>query len=312
VLVVGTAVAAMPGGLAQVLSLAASEGKMSLGSFAPDPTTSTFWVVLLYGLFINLNNFGIDQSYVQRYHAASSDREAGRSVWLAAWLYLPISLLFFLIGTVLFAFYRVHPELLEPLTGTAGGVTADRVLPHFLVSELPPGVAGLVLAALLAAAMSSIDTSLNSSATVVLSDLYGVYVEPQPDERRSMAVLRLATLAVGAAGVGIALAMIGVASLLDAWWTLSGVFAGGLLGLFLLGFVSRRAKRPAAVLAVVSGVLVILWMTLSPRLGGELAFLRSPLHTNLVIVVGTLTIFVVGVCVSRWRGSGDDRGPYST
>lgn len=292
-LVVATVLSSVPGGLAEVLSRATGEGKTSLGSFAPDPTASTFWVVLLYGFFINLNNFGIDQSYVQRYHAAGSGGEAARSVWLAAWLYLPVSLLFFFIGTALFVFYRVHPGSL------GGSVAADGVFPHFLVHELPPGVAGLVLAALLAAAMSSVDTSLNSSATVVLSDLYRTYVDPCPSERRSMTVLRLGTVAVGAAGTGIALAMIGVASLLDAWWTLSGVFAGGLLGLFLLGFLSRRASSPAAAMAVVAGVLVILWMTLSPGLEGDLAPFRSPLHTNLVIVVGTLTIFLVGVALSR-------------
>ena len=103
---------------------------------------------------------------------------------------------------------------------------------------------------------------------------------------------------MGALGTGTALVMIGVGSLLDAWWTLSGIFAGGLLGLFLLGIVVRRAQRPDAVLATIVGVLVILWMTFADALP---ASLRSPFHTNMITVVGTLVIFLVGAGASRWR-----------
>ena len=102
----------MPQGPQQAFTVAAHYDKFSLGSFDWDFTTSTFWVVLLYGLFINLSNFGIDQSFVQRYHTARNDREANRSVWLGASLYLPVSLLFFLIGTASFSYYELHPELL--------------------------------------------------------------------------------------------------------------------------------------------------------------------------------------------------------
>ena len=166
--------------------------------------------------------------------------------------------------------------------------------------QLPPGLAGLIIAALLAAAMSSIDTSLNSSATVILSDLYRGWLQRAVNEREAMRVLYLGTVVMGVLGVGAALAMIGVRSLLDAWWTLSGIFAGGVLGLFLLGFISRRADRPAAVTAVVAGVLVIFWMTFSPQLPDE-SYLQSPFHANMIIVVGTLTIFLVGVLVTKWR-----------
>ena len=311
-LVLVVLIAGMPGdlieGAARVIEIGAANGKWSLGSLGPGVTTSTFWVVLLYGLFINLNNFGIDQSYVQRYHVARSERAAGASVWLAALLYVPVSALFFLIGTALYADLAVHPErwraLVDAVDGTDRAIPqiADRAFPHFIVEALPTGVSGLIVAALFAAAMSSIDTSLNSSATVIECDLYRTYLAPHANERAQMRVLRGATIAVGVLGTVTALAMIGVESLLDAWWMLSGIFAGGLLGLFLLGMIVRRAGRPAATCGVVAGVLVIGWMTLSPRLPESMAWLRSPLHANMVIVVGTLTIFAVGAAVAGAAG----------
>ena len=223
--------------------------------------------------------------------------------------------MFFLIGSGLFAYYEARPDLKEqlqhevvtqsdtlneePAELTKEGL-GDRVFPHFIARELPPGLAGLLIAALLAAAMSSIDTSLNSSATVILSDFYRGWLQRTVSEREAMRVLYAATVVMGVLGVGVALAMIGVKSLLDAWWTLSGIFAGGVLGLFLLGFISRRTDRPAAVTAVAAGVLVIFWMTFSPHLPDE-SYLRSPFHANMIIVVGTLTIFLVGVFVTSCR-----------
>ncbi len=299
--VVGALLVAMPGGASEILSVGAQSSKFSLGTFRPDLTISSFWVVLLYGLFINLTNFGIDQSYVQRYHAARSEADAKKSVWLAVCLYLPASLLFFFIGASLFAYYEVQPALLDPLRerlAIEGGALSDQVFPHYIVSSLPPGVGGLIIAAIVAAAMSSIDTSLNSSATVLVADVYRRYFRPQADDREEVRALYGTTLVMGALGTGTALAMIGVASLLDAWWTLSGIFAGGLLGLFLLGMIARRARRPHAALGVSLGVLVILWMTLAERLP---EMLRSPLHSNMITVVGTLTIFLVGATAARLR-----------
>ena len=282
----------MPEGPGQIFRIGTEADKLSLGSFRPDFTTSTFWVVMLYGLFINMNNFGIDQSFVQRYHTARSDAEASRSVLLGAWLYLPISLVFFLIGTALFAFYNTHPAeraVLEErvarsmltqanspiddgsVSAAANSLTAadigDKALPHFIVHELPTGMAGLLVAAIFAAAMSSIDTSLNSSATVILQDIYKRYFRPLATEKESMRALYAGTVAMGACGTGIALAMMGVKSVLDAWWTLSGVFAAGMLGLFLLGLFSRRTGSPAAATGVVIGVLVVLWISLSQAWG---------------------------------------------
>ncbi len=298
--VVGLLIVDAPGGFGGLVETANAAGKFSLGSFAFDFTTSTFWVVLIYGLFINFNNFGIDQSYVQRYHAADSDRAASRSVWLAAGLYLPVSAVFFFIGAGLFVALDGQAEV--------AGMAADRVFPHYISIRLPAGAAGLLIAALFASAMSSIDTSLNSSATVFLSDLYRTYLRPEPGsdgaEAEDLRVLRRATVAVGALGTAAALLMIGARSLLDVWWTWSGVFAGGLLGLFALDRLAPRAGRAAAQSGVAVGVLVIVWMTASPRLEGGLAMLRNPLHGYMTTVIGTLAIFGVGLLLSRRRRPG--------
>jgi SSS family solute:Na+ symporter len=164
-------------------------------------------------------------------------------------------------------------------------------------------VAGLLIAAIFAAAMSSIDTSLNSSATVILKDVYQRYVDPDVSERVSMTVLRTATIGVGLVGTSVAVALIGQKSILDAWWKLQGIFAGGMLGLFILGIVARRARGGVAMLSVILGVLVIAWMTFSPEIAELPSYLRNPLHANMTIVVGTLTIFLVGLLVSVVKDS---------
>lgn len=306
----------MPEGPGQAVTIAAGEGKLSLGSFAFDLTRSTFWVPLLFGLFENLRNFGIDQSYVQRYHTAPSVAQAKRSVWLGALLYVPVSALFFAIGSAAFAYYDTHPEMQRqlreevaargPETVDAAALTnadlADSALPHFIVNRLPIGATGLLVAAIFAAAMSSVDTSLNSAATVTYLDIYKRRVRPGCGEVEAMVVLYGATVLMGALGIGVAVALIGVQSVLDAWWTLSGVFAGGLLGLFLLGLLAERVSRPAAVCAVVVGVLVVLWMSLPSLLATSAvdgAWWVNPLHAHMTIVVGTLTVFLVGIGISR-------------
>lgn len=286
----------IPNGPTQVFSIAAEHGKFSLGSFGLSLAEPTFWVVLVYGTFINLQNFGIDQNYVQRYAAARSEADAKRSVWLGGLLYVPISALFLLIGTGLFSYYTAQPHLLP---GTIDPIAKpDAVFPHFISAALPAGISGLVIAAIFAAAQSTLSSSINGAATLTLCDLYKRYIRPRAAARESLLVLRLATLGFGLAGTAMAVLMIQVKNVLDAWWSLAGIFSGGMLGLFLLGMISR-AKNVVAAISVVIGVLVILWMSLSPKLSDEWAWLRSPFHSFLTIVLGTLTILLCGLLLSR-------------
>lgn len=303
----------LPEGPGQVFSIAAEHNKFSLGSFGGSLAEATFWVVLIYGLFINLQNFGVDQSYIQRYIASESEAEARRAVWLGGLLYVPISALFFFIGTALFAYYTVNPALLPESLNAAE--SPDMVFPHFIVTALPIGLKGLLIAAVFAAAMSTISTSLNSSATLFMTDFYKRYFRKSATEAQSMKALYAGTLIWGIGGTLIALAMIGVKHALDAWWQLASIFSGGMLGLFLLGYLSQRARNVPTAIAVILGVLVISWMTLSPQMTGSLEAFRSPFHGFLTIVVGTLTIFLAGLLFSSWSGRkgtpGDEGGPSS-
>jgi SSS family solute:Na+ symporter len=295
----------MPAGPGQIFQIAAEHEKFSLGRLSLDVMNpafwaeSTFWVVLVYGVFMNLQNFGIDQSYVQRYQTAKSDRDAARSVWGGALLYVPVSALFFFIGTALFAFYTARPELLPEAVRATG--KADAVFPHFIVTQLPVGVTGLVLAAVFAAAQSTLASSINCSATLLLRDGYQRYLRPAASERECLLVLKAASFGVGLLGTVAALAMLRVRSALDAWWQLAGIFSGGMLGLFLLGLISRRARNPEAVAGVILGLLIIVYMTFSPQLTGDWARFRSPFHSFLIVVMGTLAILVIGLLLSRFR-----------
>lgn len=284
----------MPNGLGEVFSIAAESDKFSFGSFELDFTKSTFWMILVYGLVINLQNFGIDQSYVQRYISAKNEKDAVKSTWLGSLLYVPVSFLFFLIGTALFSYYQALPELLPDHLKVAGN--ADKVFPYFIVSRLPTGVIGLLIASIFAAGMSTVSTSINSSATVFLSDHFKKYIHPNPSEKLSMRVLFISSFVMGGFSILVGLAFSGVTSALEAWWALSSIFSGGILGLFLLGFISQRTRSREAGIGVLIGVLVIGWMSLSPiflteGIWGEFS---NPLHTNMTIVMGTVTIFTVG------------------
>ena len=266
----------MPEGPAQTFSIAMEDGKFSLGSFGSSLSESTFWVCLIYGVFTNLQNYGIDQSYVQRYHTAKNEKEAKFSALFGGYLFIPVSAVFFMIGTGLYAFYKVHPGVLPD------GVGADYVFPFFIVNELPVGLTGLLIASIFAAGMSTIATSVTSSSTIILTDYYQRF-RKHAGNRERMLVLKLSSVGVGVAGILVAFAFMSVQSALDAWWALASIFSGGMLGLFLLGYISRKARNFDAVLGVVCGVIPVCWIVISPFV-----------HANLAIVFGTLLIFLVG------------------
>ncbi|MBG0858417.1 MAG: sodium:solute symporter [Bacteroidales bacterium] len=289
----------MPEGPGQLFRIAAADHKFSLGSFGPSLTESTFWVVLIYGLFINLQNYGIDQNYIQRYMTTSTDREAKASTVFGSLLYIPVSFVFFFIGTALYSYYTASPGLLPEELSIEGA--GDKVFPYYIATGLPSGITGLLIASIFAAGMSTVATSLNSTATIVLNDYYKRYFKKDAGEKSSMRVLYISSFFTGTLGILIALALVGVESALDAWWSLASIFSGGMLGLFLLGYFSKKAVKIDAVIGVIVGVLVIIWMSLTPLYfteGKSLAF-RSPFHSNLTIVFGTMTIFLVGFLMTK-------------
>jgi SSS family solute:Na+ symporter len=269
----------VPGGAPEVFAAGWQERKFSLGSLAPGLGESTFWVVLLYGLTINLQNFGSDQGYIQRYISARSERDAARSIWFVPFLYVPVAAIFFFVGTALYAWARATPGALP------AALSADQVLPYFIAHALPAGARGLVVASVLAAAM---DSNLTSMATLTLCDLYRRYLRPRATERESLWVLRLSVLGWGALATAVGIAMISAQTVLDRWWGLAGVFSGGVLGLVLLGMFSR-AGNTAAGIATAAGVGTILWASLW----------KTPFHPLMAAPLGTAAILLVGTLVGR-------------
>jgi SSS family solute:Na+ symporter len=277
----------IPGGFAQVMEVAAAERKFDLGGFQPDLLAQGFWVIFLFGLLENLRNFGIDQNYVQRILAARSDGEARRSLWIGGLLYIPVSALLFFIGTLLFVYYQS-----APVTGLPD--KPDQVFPFFMVNALPSGLTGILVAAILAAGMSTLDSSLNSSATVWSIDFYRRKIRPQANDARLLKITRFSTLVIGLIGTGASLAMTQVRTALDLWWQLSAIFGGGMLGLFLLGWLVPRASAKAALPATAAGITLIAWGTLGSQIAADAHWLHFPLHSMLVGLVGTAGILLIG------------------
>ncbi|MCA9051897.1 MAG: hypothetical protein KDA89_24330 [Planctomycetaceae bacterium] len=319
----------VPGGFAGVVHGAQTPemNKLSLGSMDLSFATSTFWTMLVFGFFINLQNFAADQTFVQRYFTARSEGEAVRSVWMGALAYLPISAVLFFIGTGLYVFYGTNGALPE-------GTPADRVLPHFIMNELPTGASGLLIAAILAAAMSTVDSSLNSSATLMLCDIRNRFFrsagdEPSKDasapgdnpyrsptelrqqDQGELRFLRLMTILIGIAGVGAALAMIGVQQMLDMWWQLSGILSGGTLGLMLLARFTRVRGPRAAAAGVMTGITTILIITLAHQTDPAVwltpvvtacAPVRNYFDPLMAIVAGTFMVTAVAWLASFLTG----------
>src|SRR5690606_10910053 len=137
----------------------------------------------------------------------------------------------------------------------------DKIMPHFMVNMIPAGLLGLVISAIMAAAMSTISSGMNASATVFTEDIYKRYIRRTASGSQALRVLVVATVVFGILGIVTGISMIGVKSILDIWWELSGIFAGGMLGLFLLVIMSINARNSDAIIDVIVGELAILRMT---------------------------------------------------
>ena len=281
----------MPEGPMQAFEICSAHNKFSLGSFDGSIVESTFWVCLIYGMFTNLNNFAIDQSYTQRYCAAPSLSEARKSAFWGSMLTLPVNIILFLIGSCLFAFYYVHAGALP------ADIKSDYVFPYFIIHELPVGLVGLLIASIFCAGMSTVATSVTSSGTIIMTDFYS-HFRPNASDASKVLVLRGASIGIGVFGILVALCFLLVDNALDAWWALSSVCSGGVLGMFLLAFLCPKAKKRHVVPGVVIGVASLILIALQTKLSDWMGI--SPfIHINLSIVVSTLLIFFIGFVLTR-------------
>lgn len=283
----------MPDGPGQAFEICLANNKFSLGAFNGSLVESTFWVCLVYGMFTNLNNFAIDQSYTQRYCAAPSLKEARKSAFLGSLLTLPVNIVLFMIGSLLFAYYSVYSEALPP------DIKSDYVFPYFIINVMPKGLVGLMIASIFCAGMSTIATSVTSSSTIILTDFYS-YMRPASSDRAKVRVLRAASFVSGALGIAVALCFLFVDNALDAWWALSSICSGGVLGMFLLAYLCPSAKNPEAVIGVITGVASLVLIAMQTKLTEWLSIPQF-VHINLGIVISTLIIFFLGFLLSSLR-----------
>ncbi len=238
------------GGLSEIVSVAMENDKIGLGPFDWDFVNLTFWVMAINGVFYGIQKYGTDQTIIQRYLTAKTDKKAIRASVMGILLSLPVWTAFMFIGTALFSFYEIYPTLLPE------GTRADEVFPYFIMNELPPGLVGLILAALIAAAISSLDSDLNCLAAVGVDDYYAKLWPNSPDHKRmlfSKAIVIIAGL--GAVLVATAYVKAGDAGVLATVFMLYAIFSGGIAGMFLLGLFVKRANKQGLYVGIVICVL---------------------------------------------------------
>ncbi len=271
----------VPGGFGGIVEAGSAAGKFHMVNWTGGMATTAIWVVLLGRFFEQFVPYTADQTVVQRYLTTKDERAAARGIWTNAVLTIPATILFFFLGTALWAFYRTNPERLNP----AGG--ANDILPWFVAQELPAGVAGVVIAGLFAASMSSLDSSMNSVATVLTTDFYRRW--RVASEEHYLRAARWLTLVLGALGTGSAMLMaaLGGTSMWDQYTKVIGLFGGGLAGLFIAGIFVRRASAAGALAGFgVSGAVLYF-----VRASGAVHFFLYPV---IAIASCVVTAYVVG------------------
>jgi len=279
-----------PQGPHAILSDAWSHHKMSLGSTALRLDQPTIFVLAIYGFFFYLQKYTADQTVVQRYLIAKTDRSALRGIALGASLCVPVWAAFMMIGSLLWSFYRVTGEKLP-----ASVQKADQVFPHFLVTHLQPGLGGLFIAALLGSAMAMLASDMNCLAVIGVEDFYRT-ARPQSTDKQRLRAGRAIVVLSGAAAASVALRLAhSQGTALSIYYTITAIVAGGLAGLFLLAFLFPRATRAGAIAGILANLVFTVWATLTLGHGGRYSF---PWHEYMIGAIGHIILLVVGIAFS--------------
>jgi SSS family transporter len=256
--VCGFALARLPGGLWTFYQINAQAGKFGILNFSLNPQELTsIWATLIGGGVMTLSTLATDQAYLQRYFTTKSAREGRRSILLDAIIAVPVSAILFVMGDLLFAFYHVRPERLRGLP------TIDALLPFFVVHELGGAFSGLVVASIFAASMAVMSAGLNSLSTVTAVDFYQRLSGRSRDDPGVVRVGRWGTLAWGAAATAGALFADRLGPVVNACNIIISYLGGPVLGIFLLGILTKRATAAGAFwggilgFAIVSAVAVL-------------------------------------------------------
>lgn len=289
----GFLVRQVPGGLEGVLAAGRAAGKLRVLDLRPTLTVPyTLWAGLIGGLFLSTATHGADQLMVQRYLAARSQRQATLALLASGVVVFAQFGLFLFIGVSLFALYRGTPQ--ERMRPDAAFIT-------FLLERLPQGygLTGLLVAAIFAAAMSTLSSSLNSSATTTVNDLIRPALR-DPSEAKLLRLARWLTAGWGLAQMGVALVAIGLENqtIVERALEIASFVTGIMLGLFLLGVLTRRVGQASALVGLVTGLLVVSYVRFGPLLGSPWYPFQGAIAWPWFALIGSMTVFGVGLLTS--------------
>lgn len=288
----------LPGGADQLMTVAVEDGKFSLGSMAFSWSEQTFWVITLVYFFHFVQIMCTDQMTVQRYCAMRTDRDARTGLWLGGLLTVPVWTYFAFVGTAIYVLYKQFPE------PAVANVVPEQVFPYFILTRVPAGVAGFVIAGLLSAAMSTLDSSINASASTVTNDFYRRLMAPGRSEAHYLKVGRWLSVVFGVIMISLALFIhvTRTQTLMDLQTLVISIMSGGLLGLFLLGFLTRRADSRSVLIATVCTVLsVCIWVFATSETGQRLLPSLASVFPDKfwISVLSNVFIFALAYSLSR-------------
>jgi len=272
------------GGFGEVFALGQSADKFRMVNMGWDWTAPVLWVVVIGNLFSNMMSYSADQAVIQRYLTTPDEKSAAKAIWTNAAVTIPVSTIWFLLGTALFAFYKLNPASLDPT------LKNDQIFPLFIAQQLPDGLVGVIIAGLFAAAMSTVDSSINSISTVITTDFYKRF-NPAVSDHRCLVSARILTVFFGLFITAMALWMAANQDMIKSLWdtatAILGLVMGGITGLFALGIFTRRANGLGALVGIVVSVIV-LWQVQT----------RTEAHFFLYAVVGISSCYIAGYLAS--------------
>ena len=244
------------GGASGFWDIGMANDKFVLFDFSFDFRSATFWVIVLGGLANNLISYTSDQTVIQRYMTTSSEKAASKSIITNGFLSIFVSIIFYTIGTGLYTFFKTHPAAIDVTMQKT-----DAIFPFFMMSQLPAGLAGLLIAALFAATMSTISSNINSISTAFTMDMYKKW-RPQIGDRKTLSVARWTGIVAGLIGtlIAIVMAVADIQSLLDYFNTILGLLTGAIGGLFIMGIFFKRINAATALIGFIAGTLAVFYM----------------------------------------------------
>lgn len=245
------------GGVSGCINIALENDKLQLFNWNNSWSQATWWVIILGGLANNLISYTSDQTVIQRYLTTPDEKSAGRGILVNGVMSVFVSVAFYMIGTGLYTFYKTHPAELDITMGQS-----DAIFPFFMMSQMPAGVAGALIAAIFAATMSTISSNINSVATAFSIDFWKRFRTSTTDSQ-IVVVARWASVVSGMIGLLLALFMAtwNIQSFLDFFNEALGLLTSGLGGLFFIAVFMKRVKGYAALAGFIAGEAVVFWMS---------------------------------------------------